>query len=89
MDFGKIYAIFSLVILIVFRIIAKWTKMKELTVLLLTVVIGLQYLLIKIIYSMVVYQSARFEWLPIPFLLIICVVEFIRIKKQTGDGSVS
>lgn len=89
MDFCKIYAIFSLVILIVFRIIAKWTKMKELTVLLLSVVIGLQYLLIKTIYSMVVYQSARFEWLPIPVLLIICVVEFIRIKKQARDDFVS
>ncbi len=91
MDFCKIYAFFSLVILIIFRLIAKWAKMKEQTVLLCTVVVGLQYFLFRTIYSMVVYQSTKFEWLPIPFLLVICVVELIRIKKrsreeQLGDG---
>ncbi len=83
MDFGKIYAIFSLVLLVVFRLIAKWVKMKDLTVLLITATIGLQYSLVMTLYSISVYQSSKFEWLPIPVLLIFCVVEFIRIKKKT------
>lgn len=85
MSFDKTYSICTIVIIIVFLIIARLTKMKKITVFFITFVIGLQYICFRIIYPLLVFKSTNFEWFALPVFIIIAVVDYIQIKKYSTD----
>lgn len=91
MNFYIILAICAVVIFIVLHIVAKLTKMKNITEILIMLAISLLCICCKVIYSYVFGLLTRFEWMDISIFLIFAVYLLIETLKQdkthrSGDG---